>query len=41
MATFCDGRSTFLNDSLDGIVYIRLLMPGGTLFGETLVDYVP
>jgi prepilin-type N-terminal cleavage/methylation domain-containing protein len=41
VATFCDGRSTFLSDSIDGIVYIRLLTPGGVLFGETLVDFVP
>lgn len=41
VAGFCDARVTFLNESMDGLVYMASLTPGGVAYGEAIVTPSP
>ena len=37
VATFCDGRSSFISSNVDDRVYAQILTPGGTRYGQDVV----
>ncbi len=37
VATFCDGRAQFLNESIDSTVFVSILSPSGSRYGQQVV----
>ncbi|MDA0835534.1 MAG: DUF1559 domain-containing protein [Planctomycetota bacterium] len=38
VAAFCDGRALTINTSIDASIYAQLLTPGGTLYGQGIIN---